>query len=796
MTHPERCATVCAKGRGDGGLGARSAELPRRLLPRHGICTITQGQRRTHMIRSSVGAAAAVICLACSSGGLGVSGGAAGSPGSPAESPDQGGAAGAGPAQPAETGGGAGAPEQTGGTTPGADATGGVQIAPVPLEPVELGYEPLDATWLDLIQSSALGLDAEELAVLSSQGFLITDRVEFPDFTYGYKTIYFEDLPVYVSADSILYALHRSYDALLKDVEMSALIPMLGDLLAGLRAQLGTAGLDAQTEQDLALFLGVAHGLLEPSGATGIDAEMQAFINLATAADGMSAQQIFGLAREIDFSQFQPRGHYTEWEFEEYFRAMIWLGRIDLRLVEVLPDETRVLRRRQLQAALALNELMTAEQAASWEAIDATLTGFVGEADSMTLTEIAHLRSALGIASLDDLAGLTDEQIIAVIDAGGYGVQRINSHLVVADPGTENRPLSNSFAFLGQRYIVDSEVFSNVVFPRVSGTPPRMMPNPLDVAYAALGNDQARALLQPELETYSYAEQLGSTRELVDSHDQDFWDASLYTLWLGALRELSPGPEIADPSAAGLPAVAGTEAWGRRLLNTQLASWAELRHDTLLYAKQSYTMIPTCEYPDAYVDPYPEVFAQLARFASRGSEILSALSSLQASLTRPLSYLSELQTVATTLQGMAEHQRTGVPHSQEQIDFINDAVRMESVDVVCAAVDMPTGWYPRLFYNRDDATSHDPTIADVHTQPADEFGSIVGRVLHVGTGNPRMMVVTVDSCEGPRAYAGVVSSYFEHITTDFNRLTDQRWSSLLYSSPPADVAWMQELVVR
>jgi len=66
-------------------------------------------------------------------------------------------------------------------------------------------------------------------------------------------------------------------------------------------------------------------------------------------------------------------------------------------------------------------------------------------------------------------------------------------------------------------------------------------------------------------------------------------------------------------------------------------------------------------------------------------------------------YLDNLQTVATTLQGMAEHQRTGTPHSQEQIDFINDAVRIESVDVGCAAVDRPTGWYLRLFYNRDDA---------------------------------------------------------------------------------------------
>jgi hypothetical protein len=37
----------------------------------------------------------------------------------------------------------------------------------------------------------------------------------------------------------------------------------------------------------------------------------------------------------------------------------------------------------------------------------------------------------------------------------------------------------------------------------------------------------------------------------------------------------------------------------------------------------------------------------------------------------------------------------------------------------------------------------------------------------------------VDSCQGSRAYAGVVSAYFEQITNNFKRVTDQEWSSQL-----------------
>ena len=63
-----------------------------------------------------------------------------------------------------------------------------------------------------------------------------------------------------------------------------------------------------------------------------------------------------------------------------------------------------------------------------------------------------------------------------------------------------------------------------------------------------------------------------------------------------------------------------TPMWNRRILNTQLESWAELRHDNLLYAKQSFTAVAACEYPDAYVDPYPAFYAAMARMADKGSE--------------------------------------------------------------------------------------------------------------------------------------------------------------------------------
>jgi len=85
-----------------------------------------------------------------------------------------------------------------------------------------------------------------------------------------------------------------------------------------------------------------------------------------------------------------------------------------------------------------------------------------------------------------------DETAANAIVAGGYGLQRIASHLIRKTPGPE-LPLNTSFALLGQRYVVDSHVFSNVVYDRTQSR--RMLPNPLDVAFAALGSDSALPLL-------------------------------------------------------------------------------------------------------------------------------------------------------------------------------------------------------------------------------------------------------------------------------------------------------------
>jgi hypothetical protein len=663
-----------------------------------------------------------------------------------------------------------------------------------------LGYDPTTATNLDRITTSTLNPTAEELALLGQQGFVISRRSQFPTFAYGYAEIYADDLPLFVSADSILDAVHRSYDSMLEQFEEAMLIPDLQNLLQTMRATLAASSeATAEVRADVDVYLAVPLALLTGQTAApvagGSSSTINGLVQAAVNANGIGASTLFGVERDIDMSQFKPRGHYTHTpELGQYFRAMMWLGRIEFRLIETQPDGSQVFYRRQTDAMLLLSDLLGTGGLALWNRIEGVIRKFVGDADNMTPAQVPLLMNALGITSLADGARIDDTTMAQAIITGGYGEQRIASQLMINGTASTTLPLNRSFLIFGQRYVVDSYVFSNLVYDRVGkGTIMRMMPNPLDIAYAALANDDVLALLGDELAKYPYAPDLEAMRTLVDEHGDDYWNSTLYTGWLGALRALSPAVGGTTPAGSELPSIALTEGWGRRLVNTQLSSWSELRHNTILYAKQSYTTGVLCEFPDVYVDPYPELFRRLQQFAQQGSGLADlATAAGQTDLaSRVQTYFDSLASATGMLADMAAQELAGTPFTQPQTDFINQTVRVQTI---CGGGTYAEGWYPNLFFAGDSLT-YDPTIADVHTEYTDESGNVVGRVLHVGTANPRLMIATANtSCSGPNAYAGLVFSYHELVTENFQRLTDGDWATALAAGPPADVPWLSPVL--
>jgi hypothetical protein len=668
-----------------------------------------------------------------------------------------------------------------------------LEAHPVPFAN-ELDYDPMAAVGLDLIQASGLALAENELTTLGEQGFVISPDKRFPNMAFGLHTIYAHDLPVYISIDPILNSVHVAYEAILKSIESGVLSRDLEAVLDGARKRNAEHAAAAEVRKDLDFYFTVALSLLRGQAVkpiAGADASLVAtFLKHAAAASGNEEVELFGVPRQLDFSQFTPRGHYVDSpELTRYFQAMMWLGRTDFRLIETQPDGSQVFHRRQLNSVLALRDAV-ADVKTQFERIDAIVTAFVGQHDYMQLREVDALLGDLGVSSADELDAVSDETIAQTIIDRGYGAQRIMSQVIFKAVGTAGTlPLDRSFAFLGQRYVVDSHVFSEVTYDRVlpgPSTEARYMPDPLDAAYAALGNDAALQLLRDDLDKHGYAPQLERVRLLIDAYDADFWQENLYNGWLSALQALSPTAAQLEQ----LPSVARSERWSRRVLSTQLASWAQLRHDTILYAKQSYTTGNACEFPDAYVDPYPEAFARLAQFAEQGKRIGALLGDNESTpgVHTITSYFDELFSVANILRDMAEQQQKGIPFNEAQMAFVNDAVKAKGG--TCGGPTNFTGWYARLLLGKDDG-GMEPTIADVHTDPG---GTRPAHVLHVATGLPRLIVLTVNSCNGPRAYAGVSYSFHEVMTDGLVRLNDQEWETKAPGA--ADVPWMDPLLGR
>jgi hypothetical protein len=95
------------------------------------------------------------------------------------------------------------------------------------------------------------------------------------------------------------------------------------------------------------------------------------------------------------------------------------------------------------------------------------------------------------------------------------------------------------------------------------------------------------------------------------------------------------------------------------------------------------------------------------------------------------------------------------------------------------------GWYPRLYYGGVERSKEpDLVVADIHTAPTDEFGAMVGWVVHAGTGPLNMAVVQAPvPGEGMISFVGPVLSYYEHVSTNFERLTDEAWATAYAAAP-------------
>lgn len=706
-------------------------------------------------------------------------------------------------------------------------------------------------------------LNATEFAVFQTNGFVVSQRMERPSFADVLYDIYVDDLPVFVTTDAILHAWHRTFVTMLAEIEETALHPALSNLVVAMAAQVpalwtqsaGTLMTNGVLDADY--FLAVARSLVSgvnDYGSLGQSARVTATLDAINSLQPASIK-LYGEDRLVDFSQFRVRGHYeTRLALTRYFRAMMWCGLADFRYAGQasgagLGHSPNTLR--ELSGAVALElALRNSDNFTNWLEFNRTLEMFVGTTDSLNFAQLRELLLAAGIhspADLPDHAALTNLQ--NQLMSGQLGMQQILNGYYWSPLSGVQVKLPRSFTVLGQRFVVDSWAFGKCTFDDIlwdeDGIPTaedkvlRRVPSALDVAFSIFGNSQivpelAARILRTDLtpadgrafwrDGHKYQHNLAAVRNVVDRQSPAGWTNSIYNHWLACLRELS-----APTTDAAYPEAMRTRAWAMKTVNTQLASWTQLRHNTTLYAKQSYTPPYLCSYPDGYVEPRPTFYGRMREMAQATRDILTTLStngvfryrhysndipfyvnvSGATMYSNRLAVIDQFLETTAILRGISEKELAKTALSSNEISFLRHIVETDYI-----GARNYTGWYPALFYQPgseyvpwnsqanptgDDEGSDywDPLVTDVHTDLPDPVVGDPGSILHQGVGNVQLLMIAVDCGLGDRAvYAGPVLSHYEFELGPTTRMTDSEWKAkVLARDLPPQPDWTRSYLV-
>lgn len=686
----------------------------------------------------------------------------------------------------------------------------------------KLTFDPTKVRYFDRIERE-LSLTEDERRIFREHGVVSVDHHQSYSMASAYYAIYTRDLPLFVSTDSILHAFHRSFDEVLETFEAHVLSYVIDSVLARASEGLPTLARDHKairpSVEDVDLYLTVARNLLAGAGGSAEDAAAEAargrkrdkppeptsllvqprvvdprlvkdmlehVASLALEVPDAPCPERYGGRRCVDWSQFRPRGHYTHsQELRRYFRTMMWLGRADLGFYLRPPDEVSGLEvdvpREQRNAALLLMLLKQSGERGRLGQVSGLIDFLVGSADNVTLEEVS---AALARAGIKNPAGLGDQAALsrfdAALDTVGVRAQQIRSQVLDADAASKTpTALPLEFQVFGQRFVIDSFALAGVVYDSIvyeGEKQHRYMPSGLDVM-AALGNDTAVRLLEPELTRFHYASNLLAARRVIDDMRPNDWNATAYNRWLGALRTLD------DPPApkAEFPEVMRRDAWQRKQLRASLASWAELRHDTVLYAKQSYTAYSLCEYPIGFVEPYPAFFQNIqglaASLADRFAKTDVPLGDRERSkLARQLqseasAFFRRFAEITGRLGALATKELASQPFTKEESEFLKKAIDVRGGGSGPPEYD---GWYPELI--RGAPEKHAPVVADVHSDPTN------GKVLEAAVGDAEFLIVAVNNGPHRAAYVGPAFSYYEFTGPIEHRMTDEEWGDKLASA--------------
>lgn len=615
--------------------------------------------------------------------------------------------------------------------------------------------------------------DDEYKKMLADNLFLVSKPYGEYEFfeVYERNRYYYESS--FITVDSLMHTYHLFFSHLLKNLEKNELASDVANMSVQMFNESNNQYAELKgTEWEKAakrnvIFFGVGATL---SGQNvNADSDVMDAINVEVSkinnAEGIDTCVVSD--NDEDYTQYKPRGYYDgDALLEQYFRTMMWYGRIQFNTKSDEMIKSSAL------MSIAINE--TSDEI--WRSIYDITSFFCGASDDLTYYEYyPALQEVYG--STVSTADLTDDSKFEdyVKKVKALRLPAINS--IPIQMGEDNT--IQGFRFMGQRFTIDAAIMQELIYSRVDANGKgelRMLPDVLDVA-AALGSDVAYDLLkeQGDTEFTKYTENMDMMRNFLSADNSEAsLSNSLYGSWINTLRPLL------KEKGKGYPSFMQSKEWAKKDIETFAGSYTELKHDTVLYAKQVMAEMGDGEIPEfddrGYVQPEPEVYARFKYLAGATRKGLEDRNKISAEDSEALRKLEEL---ADSFVTISEKELKDEVLTDDEYDLIREY----------------GGILEHFWYDITKADTGDDEINTEKYQAAlcvDVATDPNGAVLEMATGQPCIMYVIVKVDDKVKIAKGVAYSFYQFEWPMNDRLTDSKWRQMMGFEPGADGFYSNE----
>ena len=625
--------------------------------------------------------------------------------------------------------------------------------------------------------------DQQFFAKLNQNNFVIVPTNDQQLFNI-YEQNDYNRIPNYMTTDVYLQAFHMYFSYVLKMVERQEFVDRIHNVCVKMNKRaMEVAGQTANAEiKDMAeynaAFFAIGDRLLTGNQDLAVPERYKSKVegeleNIAALQMSSSPMMEY---REFDFAYdlFTPRGHYTRTEAQKrYFRAMMWLQTC------TFCRENQASVKYASMMAYLLNSLKTGDKLPGQDVFE-MLNFLMGEVDNVSVFDIAEYFAKQKYSSVNDL-----------VDAGK--LKSLDTFLVnlfkernrvkskISEPGCEDK-----INFMPQRYTPDGEVLTYMFDETPNSDKP--FPSGLDV-FSAFGAAEADNIIKNVYDYPSlWSDYEKQSKEMKDKFTKfDDWNLSMYNKWFECLVTLQNDDK-------SYPDYMNTNAWARKNLNTALASWAELKHDAILYAEQP--VVAECgggeEMPEpvlvGYIEPNLKFWNKMREMLTMTHELLDKNKLMNDDLLGKTEQLEDYIDFCIAITKKELNHQPLDESEYREIEYLGSSIEWFTLSVIDPDLS-PSSW--GMVEGADRSIAQ---VADVFTRVV--LGCDKCGILYEATGNADAIYVIVEIEGKTYLTRGATYSYYEFVNELDKRLTDEEWQERLEKGDaPGRPKWMLPLIL-